>query len=33
LYTAPQVRYDEGNMLLGFNISRTLFVKPKSPRP
>lgn len=33
LYTAPQVRYDQGNMLLGFNISRTLFVKPRKPRP
>lgn len=33
LYSAPQVRYDEGNMLLGFNISRTLFIKPRKPRP
>lgn len=33
LYTSPAVRYDEGNILLGFNISRTLFVKPRMPRP
>ena len=32
-YASPQARYDEGNMLLGFNIARTLFVKPKQPRP
>ena len=32
LYTSPQVRYEKGNMLLGFNISRTLFVKPRKPR-
>lgn len=33
LYTSPQVRYEKGNMLLGFNIARTLFVKPRMPRP
>ena len=33
LYTSPQVHYEKGNVLLGFNISRTLFVKPRTPRP
>ena len=33
LYTTPTVRYDDGYVLLGFNIARTLFVKPKQPRP
>lgn len=30
LYSSPPIRYDEGYVLLGFNIARTLFVKPKS---
>lgn len=33
LYTTPATRYDQGYVLLGFNIARTLFVKPKAPRP
>jgi hypothetical protein len=32
LYTTPTTRYDDGYVLLGFNIARTLFVKPKKPR-
>ena len=32
LYTSPSARYDEGRFHLGFNIARTLFVKPKRPR-
>ena len=32
LYTTPVTPYDEGYVLLGFNIARTLFVKPKKPR-
>lgn len=31
-YTVPASRYDEGYMHLGFNIARTLFVKPKTPK-
>jgi len=33
LYTTPTTRYDNGYLLLGFNIARTLFVKPKQPHP
>ncbi|MBK9418004.1 MAG: hypothetical protein IPN62_12110 [Flavobacteriales bacterium] len=33
LYTMPVTRYDEGYFHLGFNIARTLFVKPKNPQP
>jgi hypothetical protein len=33
LYTMPITRYDEGYFHLGFNIARTLFVKPKTARP
>ena len=33
LYTSPVARYEEGYMHLGFNIARTLFVKPKGPKP
>ncbi len=32
-YTMPQARYDEAYLHLGFNIARTLFVKPRKPRP
>lgn len=32
LYTTPSSRYDKGYVHLGFNIARTLFVKPKAPR-
>ncbi|MCB0759456.1 MAG: hypothetical protein KDC01_13415 [Flavobacteriales bacterium] len=32
LYTSPVIPYDQGQILLGFNIARTLFVKPKMPR-
>ena len=32
LYPSVPVPYDEGHVLLGFNIARTLFVKPKKPR-
>lgn len=32
LYTSPVIPYDQGHVLLGFNIARTLFVKPKMPR-
>lgn len=32
LYTTANTRYDDGYVLLGFNIARTLFVKPKKPR-
>jgi len=32
LYSTPASRYDDGYFHLGFNIARTLFVKPKSPR-
>jgi hypothetical protein len=30
IYTSPTSRYDEGYVHIGFNIARTLFVKPKS---
>ncbi|MBK7754670.1 MAG: hypothetical protein IPI41_19335 [Flavobacteriales bacterium] len=33
VYAAPASRYDEGYVHLGFNIARTLYVKPKVPRP
>lgn len=33
LHTSPVTRYDKGHMHLGFNIARTLFVKPKMPKP
>ena len=33
LYTSAASRYDEGHMHLGFNIARTLFVKPRKERP
>jgi hypothetical protein len=33
LYTTPVTRYDDGYFHLGFNIARTLFVKPKPARP
>lgn len=33
VYTLPQSRYGEGYFHLGFNIARTLFVKPKKARP
>lgn len=33
LYTVPVTAYTEGYFHLGFNIARTLFVKPKQPRP
>ena len=33
LYTEPTTPYDDGYFHLGFNISRVLFVKPKTPRP
>ena len=33
LYTSAQSRYNEGYMHLGFNIARTLFVKPRKKRP
>lgn len=33
VYTLARSRYDEGYMHLGFNIARTLFMKPKRPRP
>lgn len=33
LYTMPITHYDEGYFHLGFNIARTLFVKPKTARP
>lgn len=32
-FTADQSRYHEGYMHLGFNIARTLFVKPRTSRP
>lgn len=32
LYTMQTSRYDEGRFHLGFNIARTLFVKPKRPK-
>lgn len=32
VYTTPASRYDEGYLHLGFNIARTLFVKPKAPK-
>ncbi|MBK9536297.1 MAG: hypothetical protein IPO10_14200 [Flavobacteriales bacterium] len=32
LFTTPVTPYDEGYVLLGFNIARTLYVKPKKPR-
>ncbi|MBK9273640.1 MAG: hypothetical protein IPM49_03765 [Flavobacteriales bacterium] len=31
-YTMPASRYDEGLFHLGFNIARTLLVKPKAPK-
>ncbi len=31
-YTMPASRYDEGQFHLGFNIARTLLVKPKAPK-
>ncbi|MBV6404256.1 MAG: hypothetical protein IT228_13170 [Flavobacteriales bacterium] len=31
-YTMPTSRYDEGQFHLGFNIARTLLVKPKAPK-
>jgi len=33
ILTMPRSRYDEGYFHLGFNIARTLFVKPKKARP
>lgn len=33
LYTSVASRYNEGHMHLGFNIARTLFVKPRKERP
>lgn len=33
LYPAPSAPYDEGYFHLGFNIARTLLVKPKPPKP
>lgn len=33
LYPSAPIPYDKGQLLLGFNIARTLFVKPKKPRP
>ncbi len=33
LYTTPGSRYDEGYFHLGFNIARTMYVKPKVPQP
>lgn len=33
LYPSAPIPYDKGQVLLGFNIARTLFVKPKKPRP
>lgn len=32
LYTTPTARYDEGRFHLGFNIARTLYMKPKRPK-
>jgi hypothetical protein len=32
VYTTSASRYDEGYLHLGFNIARTLFVKPKAPK-
>lgn len=32
LYTSPSARYDEGRFHLGFNIARTLYVKPRRPK-
>lgn len=32
LYTTPSARYDEGRFHLGFNIARTLYMKPKRPK-
>ena len=32
LYPSAPIPYDKGQVLLGFNIARTLFVKPKKPR-
>ncbi|MBK6884142.1 MAG: hypothetical protein IPH05_14595 [Flavobacteriales bacterium] len=32
LYTSSALPYDKGHVLLGFNIARTLLVKPKKPR-
>lgn len=32
LYTSSTARYDEGRFHLGFNIARTLFVKPRRPK-
>ena len=33
VYTNPTTPYDEGHLLLGFNIARTFLVKPRKPRP
>ncbi|MCF8256812.1 MAG: DUF5777 family beta-barrel protein [Flavobacteriales bacterium] len=33
LYSLPSERYDKGYFLLGFNIGRVLWLKPRRPRP